>query len=59
MQVIGVTGVNDSYMAACETVLMRVLLMPCAFAHRDPPGCKGIEFETPPLDLRLALLLCL
>jgi len=55
MQVVGVTGVNDSYMAAGESVLMRVLLMPGAFAHRDPPGCKEIEFEASPLDRRLAL----
>jgi hypothetical protein len=55
VQVVGVTGVNDSNVAACESVLMRVLLMPGAFAHRDPPGCKGIEFETPPLDRRFAL----
>jgi hypothetical protein len=55
MQVVGVTGVNDSYMAARESVLMRVLLMLDAFDHRDPPRCKGIEFETPPLDRRFAL----
>jgi len=55
MQVVGVTGVDDSYVAAGESVLMRVLLMPGAFAHRDPPGCTGIEFETSPLDRRLAL----
>jgi hypothetical protein len=54
-QIVGVTGVNDGYMAACESMLMRVLLMLGVFAHRDPPGCKGIEFETPPLDLRFAL----
>jgi len=55
MQVVGVTSVNDGYMAAGKSVLMCVLWMPGVFAHRDPPGCKGIEFETPPLDRRLAL----
>jgi hypothetical protein len=55
MQVVGVTGVNDSYMAAGESVLMCILLMPGVFAHRDSPGCREIEFETSPLDRRLAL----
>jgi hypothetical protein len=41
LQVVGVTGVNDGYMAAGESVLMNILLMIGAFAHRDPPGCKG------------------
>jgi hypothetical protein len=52
MQVVGVTGVNDSYMAAGESVLMCVLWMPGVFAHRDPPGCKGIEFDNTHAPLR-------
>ena len=43
MQVVGVTGVNDGHVAAGESVLMCVLLMVGAFAHRDPPGCKEID----------------
>jgi len=45
IQVVGVTGVNDSYMTAGESVLMYVLLMLGEFAHRNPPGCKAIEFK--------------
>jgi hypothetical protein len=41
MQVVGVTGVNDGYMAAGESVLMNKLLMIGSFVYRDPPGCKG------------------
>jgi hypothetical protein len=36
MQIVGVAGVNDSHMAARESVLMGVCLMFSAFDHRDP-----------------------
>ena len=55
MQIVCVAGVNDGHVAASESVLMDVLLMLGAYTHRDPPGCEGIEFDTTPLDRRLAL----
>jgi hypothetical protein len=55
MQIVCVAGVNDGHVAAGESVLMDVLLMLGAYIHRDPPGCKVIEFETSPTRSRLAL----
>jgi hypothetical protein len=40
-----VASVNDGHVAARESVPMNMLLMLGAYVHRDPPGCKGIEFE--------------
>jgi hypothetical protein len=48
MQIVCVTGVHDGHVAASESVLMDVLLMPGSYTHRDPPGCEGIEFENSP-----------
>jgi hypothetical protein len=56
MQIVGVAGVNDSHVATGESVLMGVLLMLAAYAHRDPPGCEGIEF--PNLTRSIAALPC-
>src|SRR3981081_1147882 len=46
IQIVCVASVNDGHVAAGESVLMDVLLLLGAYIHRDPPGCKGIEFET-------------
>jgi hypothetical protein len=42
LQVVCVAGMNDSHVAARESVLMGVLLMIGKYAHRDPPSCKRI-----------------
>jgi hypothetical protein len=41
-------GVNDGHVATSESVLMDVLSMLGAYIHREPPGCRAIEFETSP-----------
>jgi hypothetical protein len=60
MQIIGVAGVNDSHVATGESMLMGVLSMPGAYAHRHPRGCEvilsiGANSELRPFDRRLAL----
>jgi hypothetical protein len=45
MQIIGVAGVNDSHVATGESMLMGVLLMPGAYAHRHPRGCEGNSID--------------
>jgi hypothetical protein len=45
-------GVNDGHVAASESVLMQVLLVFGGDIHRDPPRCKGIEFDPMPGAIR-------
>jgi hypothetical protein len=44
-QIVCMAGVNDGHVSAGESVLMGVLLVLGMETHRDPPRCKGIEFD--------------